>query len=160
MTYLNPVDDTDTDTVTTDLRLRPNAAIPADRFHPGLFATLEVVSGRLGVQVIGEDAVIGEDDGIDLRADEAPILWNAGPGVTHLRATLRRPAGMREEDPTRLLMAVEALVGLASRQDVLSRQGDDALRADLDRELGDVVDLVHAPAVGPLGTPAPLRFAA
>jgi hypothetical protein len=158
MTYLNPVDDTGT--VTTDLRLRPNAAIPADRFHPGLFASLEVVSGRLGIQVIGEDAVIGEDDGIDFAPNEAPILWNAGPGVAHVRATVRRPAELRDEDPTRLLMAVEALVALASRQDVLSREADGVLRADLDRELGDVVALVHAPAVPVAGTVVPLRAAA
>jgi len=125
-----------------ELRLRPGTVLPGERLVPGLLADVQVLSGEIAVAVHGFDVDAAEGDHVMLTPDEAPALWNTGTDVAHVRATLRLPASLSDGEVTRAQIAIESLSALGSVRDRTARAGDAVLRAQLEDELGDLVDLV------------------
>jgi quercetin dioxygenase-like cupin family protein len=74
--------ETDGERVRVALTMDPPADShgPYQHVHPEQDETLEVVSGRMGVQVDGEEHVLEAGDSIDIERGVPHRYWNEGPG--------------------------------------------------------------------------------
>lgn len=147
MTFSPAIVPTDTTETIMDVRLRPGAVLPSGRLQRGLLCNVQIVSGEVAFAVEGYDLDVETGADVIIEPHDDPAVWNTGDEVAHLRLTLRTPAGLSDEDLTQVMLSVETLIGFGSMRDVTGRAGDAPLREAIERELGELADLVRVAPV-------------
>ena len=104
----------------------------APHVHPKMEERFEVVSGRAGIVVDGDEHVLGPGETLAVAPGTPHVAWNASEGETRMRLEFR-PAGRWEE-------VVERLFALA-RQGLTDARGvpEPNMLAELLAEFGDEI---------------------
>ena len=89
MTFLTTSSETGGEYVEIELRARPDAFVAAAHVHPAQSETFEVLAGKLGVKVDGDERTVGAGDVVVVEAGQAHKWWNAGESELVLRCVVR-----------------------------------------------------------------------
>jgi quercetin dioxygenase-like cupin family protein len=99
-------DDTDGEAVVADLFLRPGAGGPREHVHRYLHETFEVLGGRVGFRLNGQEESTGPGRKLVVEPGMVHDFWNAGEQEAHVLVEIR--PGRRFEQ------MIQALWGMAA----------------------------------------------
>jgi mannose-6-phosphate isomerase-like protein (cupin superfamily) len=88
-----------------DLRVRPGGAVAGEHVHREFDERFEVVEGRIGFRLDGEESIAGPGDVVEIPRGSWHDWWNAGEDAAVAR--------VRVSEGTRFMLMIETLFGLA-----------------------------------------------
>ena len=99
--YTNPVtgervvlregseDGRDPEHVIADLYVEPGGAVAGEHVHDSMWERFEVIAGRVGFRLDGEEKIAGPGEGAEVPAGVVHDWWNAGDERAHVEVELR-----------------------------------------------------------------------
>lgn len=139
LVFLETSQDTNGEAVVFETFVQPDGFVAAAHVHPKQEERFEILSGRLGLRMRGEEIVAGPGEAITIPAGTPHRFWNAGTGETRFRCEVR-PALQFER-------LVETMFALAADGKTNKRGLPNPLRlAVIARAHFDVVRLPFPPA--------------
>lgn len=131
--------DTDGEAVVFETFVQPDGFVAAAHVHPKQEERFEVISGRLGLKVGGQDIVAGPGEALTIPAGTPHRFWNTGKEEARFRCTVR-PALQFEQ-------LLETMFALAADGKTNKRGMPNPLRlAVIVRAHFDIVRLPFPPA--------------
>lgn len=81
-----------------DLYVRPGGAVAGEHVHDTLFERFEVIAGKVGLRVGGEERIAGPGDAADVPPGTPHDWWNAGEETAHVEVEVRGATASRFEE--------------------------------------------------------------
>ena len=123
-----------------DLYVEPGGAVAGEHVHDNTWERFEVISGRVGFRLDGEEKIAGPGEGAEVPIGMAHDWWNAGDEPAHVEVELRG-GSERFED------MIITLFGLAHEGKTNDKGRPGLLQlALIAREYRDVIRFTKPPA--------------
>ena len=135
-------EDGDPEHAVVDLYVGPGGAVAGEHVHPDMFERFEVLAGKVGLRVDGEERTAGPGEAVDVPPGTPHDWWNAGEEVAHVQVDVRGATIARFEDllTTTFGLAHEGRTNAKGLPGVLQL-------AVIAREYRDVMRFTKPPAV-------------
>jgi len=106
-------DETGGERLTSDLWLRPGAAVLGEHVHDSIDERFTVIAGELAVRIDGVESSAGPGEAVEVPAGTGHDWWNASGDVVHARVDVEATPGSGPM-AARFLEMIEVAFGLAN----------------------------------------------